>query len=60
MQAIVYRIFYKDITLTKPAYFFMAYYHTTLHDLNADGNNAIHTPEAQTATILPYCYYPQQ
>ena len=51
-QALLYQIFYKNITFTKPAYFSMVYYHITFHDLNVHGTGAIHTPEAQTSAIL--------
>jgi len=50
-QALLYQIFYKNITFTKSAYFSMVYYHATFHDLNVHGTSAIHTPEAQTSAI---------
>jgi len=46
VQALMYQIFYKNITFTKPAYFSMVYYHITFHDLNIHGTSAIHTPRS--------------
>jgi len=51
-QALLYQIFPKNITFTKPAYFSMDYYHITFHGLNVHGTSAIQTPEVQTSAIL--------
>ena len=56
-QALLYQIFYKHITFTKPAYFSMVYYHITFHDLMY---MALVKFTPLKFKHLPYCYYSQK